>query len=64
MILLARLRSGFKGKAPEVPVVVAPVTTTTGIPSIESPEFETFLESEAFLQLLESEDQLAALAKD
>ena len=64
MILLARLRSAFKGKAPEVAVVAAPTTTTTGIPSIESPEFETYLQSEAFVQLLESEDQLAALVKD
>jgi hypothetical protein len=63
---MARIRSAMKGKKPEAvaPVLAATATTTTGIPSIESPEFETYLESEAFVQLLESEDQLAALMKD
>ena len=54
----------MKGKKPEVAAPVLAAAPTTGIPSIESPEFETFLESEAFVQLLESEDQLAALMKD
>jgi hypothetical protein len=44
--------------------VVAAVATTSGIPDIESPEFETFLGSDAFTQLLDSEDQLAALMKE
>ena len=62
---MARIRSAMKGKKPEVAApVLAAAPTTTGIPSIESPEFETYLESEAFVQLLESEDQLAALMKD
>jgi hypothetical protein len=67
IIAVAVLRSKFKSKPPAA-VVEAPtpvvVISTTGIPSMESPEFETYLQSDAFAQLLESEEQMAALMKD
>jgi hypothetical protein len=37
--------------------------STTGIPSIESPAFEKFVETDAFTKLLESEEQLTQLAE-
>jgi hypothetical protein len=39
------------------------VVSSSAIPSIESPEFSTYLESDAFLTLLNSEDELTALLK-
>lgn len=63
LIGLAVLRSKLRSKPPAAPVVPS-TTVTSGIPPIDSPEFETYLASPAFIQLLESEDQLAALIKD
>ena len=50
--------------AVEVAAPVVAAAVTSAIPDIESPEFETFLGSDAFTQLLDSEDQLAALMKE
>jgi hypothetical protein len=43
------------------PAVEAAPTTTTGVPSIESPEFEKFVGTEAFEKLLENEKELVKL---
>ena len=64
MIVLYKMSSaiGGKKKVPEAaPAVVAATTksTTEGIPSIESPEFNAFLESIAFEKLLENDESLA-----
>ena len=67
MIAVAVLRSKFKSKPPpavEAPTTPVAVVSTAGIPSMESPEFETYLQSDAFVQLLESEEQMAALMKE
>jgi len=45
-------------EAPVVEAAPAPPTPTGAVPDIESPEFESFLDSEAFVKLLDSEDQL------
>jgi len=66
LIAIFQIRSAMKGKPAvvEAPVKVAgPVTTTTGIPDVESEEFAAYLDSEAFLTLLDSEDQLKALTE-
>jgi hypothetical protein len=59
--LLFKMKGALSGKTSE-PAEVAPTTTTSlfsvGIPSIESPAFEKFVETDAFLKLLENEDQL------
>lgn len=57
----------MKGKPKNEPKPVtpaAPPATTTGIPDIDSPDFEKYIESEAFTKLIESEDQLSALLAD
>jgi hypothetical protein len=64
LIGLAVLRYKLKSKPPAAPVVVPTTTVASGIPAVDSPEFETYLASPAFVQLLESEDQLAALMKE
>lgn len=53
--------SGGKKKAPEPIKVVEVPSSTTGIPDIESPAFEKFVESDAFMKLLENEEQLKGL---
>ena len=59
MYVLAKIGSAISSKPVEAPKVVAAVeTTTTGIPGIETPAFETFLESAAFEKLLENDEQL------
>jgi hypothetical protein len=64
--VLALIRSAIKGKPPvvEAAPVVAAAPTATGIPDVDSPEFALYLESDAFMTLLESEEQLAALCAD
>jgi hypothetical protein len=63
--LLFKLRSAFSKKPPVVekaPVLVV-TTDSTGVPSVDSPAFEQFVESSAFEQLLENEGQLAKLVE-
>lgn len=66
LVAIAQIRSAFKKKpAPvEEPAPAAPAATTTGIPAVDSPEFEAFVSSDAFTNLLENEDQLTALLAD
>lgn len=61
LIALAKLGSAMKGKPKVVEEVAKPVVSAPiagGIPSSDSPEFSDFLNSDAFLALLENEDQL------
>mmetsp|Transcript_15697 Transcript_15697/g.18925 ORF Transcript_15697/g.18925 Transcript_15697/m.18925 type:complete len:134 (-) Transcript_15697:190-591(-) len=62
LIAVAMIRSKIKGAPPaEEPAAVseAPaVPATGGVPSVESPEFEKFIESDAFMKMVESEEQL------
>ena len=54
---------GGKKKAPE-PVPAAPAaaaSSSEGVPDVDSPEFVTFLESDALVKLLESEEALKAV---
>mmetsp|Transcript_9765 Transcript_9765/g.12883 ORF Transcript_9765/g.12883 Transcript_9765/m.12883 type:complete len:133 (+) Transcript_9765:182-580(+) len=50
-------------KKEETPVVVetASTTPTGAVPDIESPDFEKFLDSEALVKLLDSEEQLKSV---
>lgn len=66
LIGIAILSSGGGKKeepVEEVVKVAAPTAPTGGIPSVDSDEFASYVETEAFLQLLDSEDQLAAALK-
>jgi hypothetical protein len=68
LIVVAQIRSAMKGKPPVVeaaaPVSTDVAPTATGIPDVNSPEFATYVESDAFMTLLDSEEQLAALCAD
>jgi hypothetical protein len=63
--LLYKLRCAFTKKPPvvEKAPVVEVATVNTGVPSVESPAFEQFVETSAFEQLLENEGQLAKLVE-
>uniref|UniRef100_A0A7S1H2F8 Uncharacterized protein n=2 Tax=Thalassionema nitzschioides TaxID=33649 RepID=A0A7S1H2F8_9STRA len=65
LYLLSTLASGKK-KAP--PAAAAPSSASaapsTGVPSVNSPEFENYIESDAFEKMLNSEDQLSAWLAD
>eukprot|EP00977_Amphora_coffeiformis_P008692 scaffold1982_cov93-Amphora_coffeaeformis.AAC.14 len=58
---------GGKKKAPEPAKAAAPAAASSssseGVPDVESPEFVTFLESDALVKLLESEESLKTLTE-
>lgn len=63
--ILYKISTLFSSKKP-APVVepVKPVATTNdGVPALDSPAFESFVETSAFESLLEDGDQLAKLAE-
>ena len=57
-----KLMSGGKKKEEAAPVAAAPASTLSSstIPSIDSDDFAKFLETDAFLKLLENEKELSA----
>ncbi|CAJ1949755.1 unnamed protein product [Cylindrotheca closterium] len=66
LFLIFKMKSAMSGtKEEEKPVVVSSgADTGAGIPAIGTPEFDNFLDSEAFVKLLDSEEQLTkALAE-
>jgi hypothetical protein len=64
IVVLFKIKNAIFGKpADEVKTVKGGDLPTTGIPSIESPAFEKFVETDAFTKLLENEDQLTKLAE-
>ncbi|KAL3935266.1 MAG: hypothetical protein SGBAC_009183 [Bacillariaceae sp.] len=66
LYMLVKMKSAMSGsKEEEKPAVVSSgADTGAGIPAIGTPEFDKFLDSEAFVQLLDSEEQLTkALAE-
>ena len=62
LYVLYKISSLFSSKKPieetKKPEAAAS-TPTTGIPAVDTPAFATFLETPAFEQLLENEDQLS-----
>ena len=60
LIVLYKIKSALSGTPPEEEKSVSTVTVT-GIPSIDSLDFEKFVETEAFEKLLEDEGQLLKL---
>lgn len=62
LVVLYKIKSavsgGSKKEAPAPPAKTPSAPATGSIPGIESPEFEKFIETEAFLKLLEDEDKL------
>lgn len=65
--LIFKLKSALSKPAPialsAAPATPAPSSSSEGMPSIDSPAFEKFVESEAFYKLLENEEQLKLLVE-
>jgi hypothetical protein len=63
--ILYKITSAITSKPkPIETVVVAKVEApTTGVPSIESPAFEKWVETDAFINLLENDEQLKNLVE-
>ena len=59
--VLFKIKSAVSGKPKEEEKSVTTVTITTGIPALDSPDFENFVETDAFEKLLEDEAQLIKL---
>lgn len=51
-----------KVEKPAIAPIPAATVPSGQIPDVESPEFEKFLSSEAFIKLLDNEEQLKSLA--
>lgn len=63
--MVAKMMSAMSGSKEEAkPVASSGPVTDAGIPAIGTPEFDKFLDSEAFVKLLDNEQQLTkALAE-
>jgi hypothetical protein len=64
---LVKIKGAMSGKKEEpAPVVTSSISAvaTTGIPSIETPEFYQYLETDAFYKMLDSEEQLGKVVED
>jgi len=67
IVVLYKVKNAISGKKEVVeeakPTKPAAVAPAGGVPPIESPAFEKFVETEAFEKLLENEDQLTKLVE-
>jgi len=66
---LYKISSAIGGKKPEAAPVVAVATpvadvATSGIPSVDSPEFDKYIETDAFYNMLDSDEQLGKVLAD
>jgi len=64
--LFSAIGGGSKAAAPAEEAAAAPAKAapaTGGVPDVDSPEFETFVGSEAFIKVLENEEQLMGWIK-
>ena len=67
LVTLFKIKGAMSGKKAEEPAPAAPASSavaTTGIPSVDSPEFDKYLETDAFYKMLESEEQLSKVVED
>lgn len=67
LFVLFKLKSAVSGGSVEEPAPVAssaPVVATTGIPAVDTPEFDKYLETDAFYKMLENEEQLGKVVED
>ena len=56
---------GGKTEEPAAPVVSsAPVVASTGIPAVDTPEFDKYLETDAFYKMLDSDAELGKVVED
>jgi hypothetical protein len=67
LFVLIKIGGAMGGKAEEpAPVVAssAPIVATTGIPAVDTPEFDKYLETDAFYKMLDNDEQLAKVVED
>ena len=67
LFVLIKIGGAISGKKEEpAPVVAssAPIVATTGIPAVDTPEFDKYLETDAFYKMLDSDEQLAKVVAD
>jgi hypothetical protein len=67
LFALIKIKGAISGK-PEEPAPVAvsstPVVASTGIPAVDTPEFDRYLETDAFYNMLDNDEQLAKVVED
>merc|ERR1711862_1029381 len=56
--------SSKKKEEPAKVVAMVTAAVTTGIPDVNSPEFEKYVETDAFLNMLNNDEELSAWAAD
>jgi hypothetical protein len=68
IFVLVKIKGALSGKKVEEPAAVVssiiPAVATTGIPSVDSPEFDKYLDTDAFYKMLDSDEQLAKVVED
>jgi hypothetical protein len=64
LFVLVKIGSAMGGSKAEEAAPAASSAPSTGIPSIESPEFDEFLGSEAFEKLLSSDEEFGKVLAD
>jgi hypothetical protein len=65
---LIKIKGAITGKKEEAPAPVVTSTiqavATTGIPAVDTPEFDKYLETDAFYKMLDSDEQLDKVVID
>jgi hypothetical protein len=62
---LVKIKGAMSGKKVEAPAVASTaLVATTGIPAVDTPEFDKYLETDAFYKMLENEEQLGKVVED
>ena len=68
LFCLYKVKSAIGGskveEAPAAPSSSATVDASTGIPPVDTPEFDKYLETDAFYKMLENEEQLGKVVED
>jgi hypothetical protein len=66
LFCLVKIKGAMSGKKVEAPAPVAStaLVATTGIPAVDTPEFDKYLETDAFYKMLENEEQLGKVVED
>ena len=68
LFCLFKIKGAMSGKKVEeaapAPAASASVDASTGIPAVDTPEFDKYLETDAFYKMLENEEQLGKVVED
>ena len=67
LFCLFKIKGAVSGKKEEpapAPVSSGSIDASTGIPAVDTPEFDKYLETDAFYKMLENEEQLGKVVED